>query len=113
MRRWSLATAGPGLAALALCAGLHVGAAAQPVDEQERNELRSFLEQTIDGASSFQDRYDAEVWLVDMSARLSRYVEDPQQRLDLLRRDLLIMFSPYKTVAYEWQCQMRERRQVS
>ena len=48
-------------------------------------ELRSFLEQTIHGASSFQDRYDAEVWLVDMSARLSRYVKDPQQRLDLLR----------------------------
>jgi len=58
---------------------------AQPADQQEREELRSFLEQTIHGAESFQDRYDAEVWLVDMSARLSRYVKDPQQRLDLLR----------------------------
>jgi soluble lytic murein transglycosylase-like protein len=58
---------------------------AQPADQQERAELRSFLEQTIHGADSFQDRYDAEVWLVDMSSRLSRYVNEPQQRLDLLR----------------------------
>ena len=58
---------------------------AQPADEQEHEELRAFLEQTIVGADSFQDRYDAEVWLVDMSARLERYVKDPQQRLDLLK----------------------------
>jgi hypothetical protein len=37
--------------------------AAQPADEQERAELRSFLVQTIDTADSFEDRYDAEVWL--------------------------------------------------
>ena len=85
MLRGAFSKAGLSLAGLALGALLHVGAAAQPADEQERNELRSFLEQTIHGASSFQDRYDAEVWLVDMSARLSRYIKDPQQRLDLLR----------------------------
>jgi soluble lytic murein transglycosylase-like protein len=60
-------------------------AMAQPEDQAERAELRDFLEQTIHGADSFQDRYDAEVWLVDMSARLARFVKDPQQRLDLLR----------------------------
>ena len=58
---------------------------AQPADEQEREELRAFLEKTIHGADSFADRFDAEVWLVDMSGRLSRYVKDPQQRLELLR----------------------------
>lgn len=58
---------------------------AQPSDPQERAELRDFLESTIVGADSFEDRYDAEVWLVDMSARLSRYVQDPQQRLELLK----------------------------
>ena len=57
----------------------------QPQDPLERAELRSFLEQTIVGADSFEDRYDAEVWLVDMSARLNRYVKDPQQRLALLK----------------------------
>ncbi len=62
-----------------------VSAWAQPADEQERALLRTFLEQTISRADSFQDRYDAEVWLVDMSARLSRYIAAPQQRLQLLR----------------------------
>lgn len=66
---------------LALCAS----AFGQPADQQERAELRSFLEETITGADSFQDRYDAEVWLVDMSARLSRFVDDPIHRLELLQ----------------------------
>lgn len=60
-------------------------ALSQPADEQEREELRSFLESTISDASSFDDRYDAEVWLVDMSARLARYVKDPKHRLELLQ----------------------------
>ena len=74
-----------GYLGLILSALLAVQALAQPADQQERAELRSFLEETIHGADSFQDRYDAEVWLVDMSSRLSRYIKDPQQRLDLLR----------------------------
>lgn len=72
------------LACLLSLAG--ASAAAQPADPVERAELRDFLEQTISGADSFEDRYDAEVWLVDMSARLARYVKDPQQRLELLRQ---------------------------
>jgi len=73
------------LAFIAMSLMLSLDLVAQPADLQEREELRSFLEQTIHGAESFQDRFDAEVWLVDMSGRLSRYVKDPQQRLDLLR----------------------------
>lgn len=53
--------------------------------DPEQAELRSFLEQTINDSESFQDRYDAEVWLVDMSGRLERYLKDPAERLDLLR----------------------------
>lgn len=49
------------------------------------SELRDFLKQTISQANSFKDKYDAEVWLVDMSTRLSRFVKDPQKRLHLLR----------------------------
>jgi soluble lytic murein transglycosylase-like protein len=60
-------------------------ATAQPIDPEERAELRSFLEEAIVDAESFEDRYDAEVWLVDMSARLSRYVKDPERRLELLK----------------------------
>lgn len=69
----------------ALLLGICANAFGQPSDQQERAELRSFLEETITGADSFQDRYDAEVWLVDMSARLSRFVDDPIHRLELLQ----------------------------
>ena len=58
---------------------------AQPQDREERDELRNFLEQTINTADSFEDRYDAEVWLIDMSARLERFVKDPEARLTLLQ----------------------------
>jgi len=51
----------------------------------EKAALRGFLKQTIANASSFDDRYDAEVWLVDMSGRLARYVKDAQQRIQLLK----------------------------
>jgi soluble lytic murein transglycosylase-like protein len=60
-------------------------AAAQPADEEEREALRQFLEHTVRGADSFEDRFDAEVWMVDMSGRLSRFVSDPTHRLELLR----------------------------
>ena len=61
-------------------------ALAQPQDDAERAELRSFLDATINSADSFQDRYDAEVWLVDMSNRLTRFVDAPEHRLELLRQ---------------------------
>lgn len=48
-------------------------------------ELRSLLQQTVAEADSFQDRFDAEVWLLDMSTRLQRYLSDPQERLSFLR----------------------------
>ncbi len=48
-------------------------------------ELRNLLKNTINQADSFVDRFDAEVWLVDMSARLKRFVKDDKKRLDLLR----------------------------
>ncbi len=72
---------------LALMVGISLSAStrAQPQDDAELTALRGFLEQTINGSDSFEDRYDAEVWLVDMSARLSRYVKNPEKRLNLLR----------------------------
>lgn len=51
----------------------------------EKAELRDFLSSTINKADSFDDRFDAEVWLVDMSGRLARFIKDPRERLDLLR----------------------------
>lgn len=48
-------------------------------------ELRELMQQTIAQADSFQDRFDAEVWLLDMSTRLGRYVKNPEERLSFLR----------------------------
>jgi len=52
---------------------------------QVDSELRSVLKQTINQADSFKDRFDAEVWLVDMSGRLQRFIKDDKRRLELLR----------------------------
>ena len=59
--------------------------ALQQMPDQEHAELRQFLKDTIADANSFRDRFDAEVWLLDMSGRLERFIDDPQTRLELLR----------------------------
>lgn len=48
-------------------------------------ELREALMRAVADSSSFEDRFDAEVWLTDMSTRLSRQVPDADERLDILR----------------------------
>jgi soluble lytic murein transglycosylase-like protein len=46
--------------------------------------LREILLAAVTGASSFDDRFDAEVWLTDMSRRLARQVPDPDERIEIL-----------------------------
>lgn len=46
--------------------------------------MRSFLEQSIAGATSFEDRFDAEVWLLDMQTRLAPFMSDPEERVQFL-----------------------------
>jgi soluble lytic murein transglycosylase-like protein len=53
--------------------------------ERPDDELRHILIQAIDSSDSFADRFDAEVWLTDMSRRLDRKVPDPQERLLILK----------------------------
>ncbi len=55
--------------------------------ELQRNdtELRVLLEKAINDTSSFAGKFDAEVWLVDMSSRLSKRVKDPTKRIELLK----------------------------
>jgi soluble lytic murein transglycosylase-like protein len=48
-------------------------------------ELRKVLVSAIAEADSFGDRFDAEVWLTDMSRRLSRQVPDAEERLSILK----------------------------
>jgi len=48
-------------------------------------ELRALLQHTVAEADSFGDRFEAEVWLLDMSTRLTRYLPEHTERLGLLR----------------------------
>lgn len=47
--------------------------------------LRVALKESFANANSFSDRFMAEVWLVDMSGRISRYVPDNIERVDILK----------------------------
>ncbi len=47
-------------------------------------ELREKLRVAASAADSFEDRFDAEVWLSYMSARLERQVKDHDERIELL-----------------------------
>ena len=48
--------------------------------------LRAMLIEAISESRSFDDRFEAEVWLTDMSARLGDAVETPQERVEILRQ---------------------------
>jgi soluble lytic murein transglycosylase-like protein len=48
-------------------------------------ELRKILLAAIADSDSFGDRFDAEVWLTDMSRRLSLQVPDAEERLHILK----------------------------
>ena len=54
----------------------------QPVSK----ELRQLLRNAIEASDSFSNRYDAEVWLVDMSYRLEHKIPDPEKRLHMLQQ---------------------------
>lgn len=49
------------------------------------DELRAYLRASVASADSFEDRFEAEVWLTAKSGALERYVKDPMQRLLILR----------------------------
>ena len=72
------------LLALIICtlAITQVYASDQTVDPQ----LRQLLTEAINSSESFDDRFHAEVWLLDMSNRLQRYVDDEATRLEMLKQ---------------------------
>ena len=57
-------------------------AASDPIDPR----LRQLLTDAINSSESFDDRFHAEVWLLDMSNRLQRYIQDEKMRLSLLKQ---------------------------
>ena len=47
--------------------------------------LKDLLIAAIEDTSGFTDRFDAEVWLLDMSTRMTKQVPNPQERLEILK----------------------------
>lgn len=47
--------------------------------------LRLLLTEAINSETSFDDRFHAEVWLVDMSSRLQRFIKDEKTRVTMLK----------------------------
>lgn len=58
------------------------------VHSQDRNdpELRQLLKKAVTESESFTDRFEAEVWLMDMSNRLKKKVPQPEKRIKLLKQ---------------------------
>jgi len=76
------------LASLLMLAGLVVSEelVAAPASRVEVDEeLRAVLQQAVDDPASFSDRFEAEVWLIDMSGRLTRKMPQPADRIYFLR----------------------------
>lgn len=72
---------------VALTVTVFLLALALPAATQENPDpaLIKLLRQAANETDSFGDRFDAQVWLTDMSARLQRQVVDPQERIEILR----------------------------
>jgi len=61
-------------------------AAAEPRAQETDAELREVLVRAVADTESFPDRFDAEVWLLDMSRRLTTKLPDTRYRIDLLKQ---------------------------
>jgi soluble lytic murein transglycosylase-like protein len=81
-RLWRL-----GLVLLAIAAQPFAEAQHRPSDARSGPdpELRKILVAAIADADSFGDRFDAEVWLTDMSQRMRRQVPDAGERVAILQ----------------------------
>ena len=61
-------------------------AAAHPIHASTDPELRKLLKEAIESDAGFEDRFDAQVWLLDMSRRVETFVQDPTIRIDMLKQ---------------------------
>ncbi len=79
--------------ALLALLGLTVGARAHAAGQRDPA-LRPIVQHAIAQAQCFLDRYDAAVWYTLMEPRLSRYVHDPAERLNILRQVYCVTHQP-------------------
>ncbi|MFP5349722.1 MAG: transglycosylase SLT domain-containing protein [Gammaproteobacteria bacterium] len=71
---------------IALTAGWFLASAPAAALEPIDPELRAMLKAAAADTESFPDRFEAEVWLMDMSRRLERKLPDAKFRIDLLKQ---------------------------
>lgn len=57
-----------------------------PAQASTDPELRQLLKEAIESDSGFVDRFDAQVWLLDMSRRLEKFVNNTETRIQLLKQ---------------------------
>ena len=69
---------------LALVLALIIVVPAYSISTERDSKLRLLLKNAIESNAGFEDRFDAEVWLLDMSNRLGPFISDPEERLKLL-----------------------------
>jgi len=68
-----------------LALGLLLAAGSALAGQIPTPELRARVRAVLEQADSFEDRFDAQVWLTDMAGRLGSQVEDPGTRLEILK----------------------------
>ena len=79
--RWFIALC----ATAVLAAPTLVTATTETTDPRFDPRLQRLLKIAIESPLGFEDRFDAQVWLHDMNQRLVRFVDDPQERIDILK----------------------------
>jgi len=60
--------------------------AGETADEPPDPALVALLREAARDVDSFPDHFDAQVWLTDMSSRLERQVDNPSERVEILKR---------------------------
>jgi hypothetical protein len=61
------------------------GSSPEAYRTQVDEKLKHLLIEAIEDTSGFVDRFDAEVWLLDMSTRMESQVSDPLERMEILK----------------------------
>jgi soluble lytic murein transglycosylase-like protein len=62
-----------------------VAAAIEPDTAPVDPRLKQLLQQAIKAPNHFEDKFAAQVWLQDMNQRLRRFVDDPDERVEILK----------------------------
>ena len=83
-KKWLADLTGP-VKALGLSLALLLSMPSVSWGQWQDPDLAAVLARTLNTPSSFIDRFEAEVWLTDMSSRLAYFIKDPDQRIRLLK----------------------------